>query len=366
MRVALVHDWLIHMRGGEKVLEALAEMFPEATIYTLFACREKLSPSLQRMKIRTSFLQSIPGLRKFYRWLLPLFPWAIRTLKIEGADFVISTSHCVAKAVTVPRGAYHISYIHTPMRYLWGFREDYFGKFPWLLRWMIEGFLDGLRRWDRKMNRSVDAFIANSRNVQERIKAYYGRDSHVIYPPLDDGLFRLSGTAKGDYYLIVSAFVPYKRVDLAIEAFNGLGRNLIVVGDGPLAKAYHKLRRGNPISFVGSVSGKELCKLYGGAKALIFPTEEDFGIVPCEAQACGTPVIAYAKGGALETVREGVFFHEQTPKALADAVLEFEKRSFDAKKIAASVESFGRENFKRHIRDFIRQCRERSGIRDDR
>ncbi|MFA6600885.1 MAG: glycosyltransferase [Candidatus Omnitrophota bacterium] len=355
MKVALVHDWLIHMRGGEKVLEALAELYPEAVIYTLFYRRETLSPSLQKMKIVPTFLQRVPGIRKFYRWLLPFFPWMIRRLEIEPVDLVISTSHCVAKAVTVPPGARHVSYLHTPMRYLWGFRQAYFGRFPRVLRWGIDKVLDGLRRWDLASNRGVDVFVANSRNVQTRIREFYQRDSRVIYPPLDNEFFRPLGEKKGDYYLVVSAFVPYKRVDIVIEAFNRLERNLIVVGQGPLEDRYRKLRQSNAISFLGGVSGKELRQLYSEALAVVFPTEEDFGIVPCEAQACGTPVIAYRKGGSLETVCAGVFFDEQTPESLIRAVHEFEKKQWDGAAIAAAMGKFSKNRFQREFEALVRE-----------
>jgi glycosyltransferase involved in cell wall biosynthesis len=359
MRVALVHDWLIHMRGGEKVLEALAEMYPEATIYTLFYHREKLSPSLQQMKIVPSGLQKVPFIRKFYRWLLPLFPWIIRRFEIGEVDLVLSTSHCVAKAVRIPQGARHISYLHTPMRYLWGFRDTYFGKFPRLLRWVIDKILNRLRRWDLETNCGVDMFVANSRNVQGRIREFYQRESRVIYPPVDYEFFKPeTGAAgsKGDYYLVVSAFVPYKRVDIVIEAFNRLDRNLIVVGEGPLEDSYHSLRKSNNISFLGGVGGKELKQLYSEAKALVFPAEEDFGIVPCEAQASGTPVIAYRKGGALETVQYGLFFDEQTPEAVIRAIYEFEKKEFDYAEIPHAMEKFGKNHFKHQFTNLIHEC----------
>ncbi len=353
MKVALVHDWMIHMRGGEKVLEALAELYPDAVIYTLFFDRTRLSPSLAKMEIRASFLQYVPGIKKFYRWLLPFFPWIIRTIKIEAADVVISSSHCVAKAVAIPQGSVHVSYVHTPMRYLWGFEDVYFGKFPFVIRWFVRAVLSGLRKWDCETNAGVGYFIANSRNVQERIRRFYGRDSVVICPPLEDEFFKLESESRGDYYLVVSAFVPYKRVDIVIRAFNRFDRKLIVVGSGPLRRQYLKLRQSEMISFVGGVGQSELKRLYSEAKALIFPTEEDFGIVPLEAQACGTPVIAYGRGGVLETVKDGIFFDEQTVEALRQAVLRFEQTAFDHQAIAESVKDFGKARFKEQIREFL-------------
>lgn len=354
MKVVLVHDWLIHMRGGEKVLEALAELYPDAPIYTLFFSREKLSPVLQNREIHASFFQRIPGIRSFYRWLLPWMPWAIRSLDLPASDLVISTSHCVAKGVRVPRGAVHVSYCHTPMRYLYGFGEEYFGNMPRILKPFLSAALSLLRRWDKASNQSVDCFIANSENVRKRIQTCYGRDSEVIHPPVNSRYFTSEGTeAPKDYYLVVSAFVPYKRVDLVIEAFNKLDRPLAVVGHGPLEETYRALRKSPRISFLGAVPDKELRVLMSEARALIFPTEEDFGIVPLEAQACGTPVIAYGKGGALESVKSGVFFEDQTAESLQRAVLHFESLHFDRTLIPAKISQFSKENFIRRVAEFV-------------
>ncbi len=232
MKVLLLHDWLIHMRGGEKVLEALAEMYPDAVIYTLFSDPEGLSPSLRRMKIKNSWLHDLPGIKKYYRWLLPFLPWIARSIRLEPADLVISSSHCVIKNVPVPKGTPHICYLHTPMRYAWGFEADYFDKVPFFLRPILKTLLSGLRKQDVEGNENVTAFIANSENVRKRIRDFYGRPADVVYPPLDS-FYRPDenqGLAAGDFYLIVSAFVPYKKVDVAIEAFNGLDRHLRIVG----------------------------------------------------------------------------------------------------------------------------------------
>jgi glycosyltransferase involved in cell wall biosynthesis len=344
MKTALVHDWLIHMRGGEKVLDAIAELYPNATLYTLFCDRKKISPNLARLKIKTSFLQYLPGIRRYYRWLLPLLPWAIGTLKVEDADLVISSSHCVAKGIRVPKDAYHACYCHTPMRYLWGFQDVYFDCYLAPLRLLMNAVFHFLKKWDLKTNERVDLFIANSEYIKKRIKTVYGRDAVVVHPPLETAFFRPEG-AKENFYLAVSHFVPYKRLDLVIEAFNRLERQLVVIGSGPLASQYQKLRKNEQISFWGGVSDSELRKAYAGAKALIFPTEEDFGIVPIEAQACGTPVIAFRKGGALETVKSGVFFDEQTPEAIREAVLRFEGQRYEAAEVSEKVQSFGREHF---------------------
>jgi glycosyltransferase involved in cell wall biosynthesis len=359
MKVALVHDWLIHMRGGEKVLESFAELYPDAVIYTLFYDREKLSPALQRMKIVPSFLQKLPGIKSYYRWLLPILPFVIKTLKIEEADLVLSSSHCVAKAVPIPPGARHVCYCHTPMRYLWGYEADYFSRFPFFVKPLL-GLIKGrLKAFDLESNSKVDQFIANAENVRKRIQTFYQREAVVVYPPLDTAQYRmeegLASGGKSDYYLVVSAFVPYKRVDLVIEAFNRLDKPLMIVGSGPLAAAYARLRKSPKISFLGSVPDSELKRLYAQAKAVLFPTEEDFGIVPLEAQACGTPVIALGRGGALESVQFGHFFYEQTAEAIVQAVEAFEHLNFDRGKISHAVNGFSKERFKEQIRSFIEQ-----------
>lgn len=362
MKVALVHDWLIHMRGGEKVLDAIAELYPEATIYTLFSDPKKLSANLQRRTIRNSFLQYFPGIRHYYRWLLPLMPLAVRSLKIESVDLVISSSHCAAKGIRVPAGARHICYCHTPMRYLWGFQEVYFSRYLMPVRLLIRVLLAPLRAWDLRVNAAVDLFIANSEYIRERIKQVYGRDAVVVHPPLDTALYK-PGIAEGagfgkevrplDYFLAVSHFVPYKRLDLVIEAFNTLDRKLVVIGSGPLESQYKKLRKSGQIFFWGGVSDQALRDAYAGARALIFPAEEDFGIVPLEAQACGTPVIAFGKGGALETVRSGVFFDAQTPGAVREAVVRFEQGQYDPAEVSTKVQGFGRDHFLKNMRSAV-------------
>jgi len=237
------------------------------------------------------------------------------------------------------------------MRYLWGFEQEYFGSMAPPLRIFARLILQNLKKWDLKSNVGVHYFLANSMNVQERIQKFYGRDSAVLYPPLDSRCYQLpeQKTDPGDYYLVVSAFVPYKRIDLVIEAFNRLDRRLLIVGSGPLAGRYRSLRKSDKISFLGAVSDAELGKLYAQARALIFPTEEDFGIVPLEAQACGTPVIAFGRGGALESVKAGVFFEEQTPEAIRRAVGEFEQKTFDRDKIPLMMASFSKECFKENL-----------------
>lgn len=377
MKIALVHDWLIHMRGGEKVLDALAELYPEATLYTLFFDRKKISPNLARLKIKASFLQYFPGIKYYYRWLLPILPWAIRSMKVEDADLVISSSHCVAKGIRIPEKTIHVCYCHTPMRYLWGFQEVYFKRYLAPVRFLMNAVFHFLKVWDLKTNERVDFFVANSEYIKKRIKTVYQRDSVVVNPPVDTVFYRSPSGAAPEaefrsrlpksagvrfgndtaadlgYYLGVSHFVPYKRLDLVIEAFNELDRELVIIGSGPLAAHYQKLRKSGRIHFCGGVSDEELRKAYSGARALIFPAEEDFGIVPLEAQACGAPVIAFRKGGALETVKSGVFFDEQTPEAVREAVLRFEHQNFDRKQVSEKVQPLGRDFFLQKMKETI-------------
>jgi len=352
MKTALVHDWLIHMRGGEKVLDAIAELYPDATLYTLFADRTKISPRLAGLKIRTSFLQLLPGIKFYYRWLLPILPWVIRSMKVKDADLVISSSHCVAKGIRVPEKSYHVCYCHTPMRYLWGFQNIYFSRYLSPVRFLIHAVFYFLKKWDLRTNARVDLFIANSEYIKKRIKTVYQRDAVVVHPPLETDFFKPQGKQE-NFFLAVSHFVPYKRLDIVIEAFNSLERRLVVIGSGPLATSYQKLRKNEQISFWGGVSDEALRKTYSEARALIFPTEEDFGIVPLEAQACGTPVIAFRRGGALETVKSGVFFDEQTPEAVREAVLRFEELNFSSKEVSEKVQGFGRKYFLENMKKAI-------------
>jgi len=353
MRVVLVHDWLFHMRGGEKVLEAISELFPDAPIYTLFYDSRQVSPFLKGRQLHGTILQALPGIRRYYRWLLPFLPAIVKTIKLPPSDLVISTSHCVAKAVRVPAGAVHISYCHTPMRYIWGFGEDYFKKIPFFVQPLLNWFTSCLRRWDISQNKSVDHFIANSDNVRKRIETFYHREAAVIHPPVDADYFK-PVAPKENFYFIVSAFVPYKRLDIVIQAFNKLDRQLLIVGSGPMEAEYKKMRTSEKIMFLGGVPDSQLRILLSQARAVLFPTDEDFGIVPLEAQACGTPVIAFRKGGALESVKSGLFFDAQTPEAVIAAVQEFESQPRNSPETVSSlVQNFSRPNFKIKFLNFI-------------
>jgi glycosyltransferase involved in cell wall biosynthesis len=355
--VAIVHDWLNGMRGGEKTLEAILELFPQADIFTLLLDREKISDTISQRKITTSFVQRLPLAQSSYRYLLPLFPKAVESFDLSGYDLVISTSHCVAKGARPPDGAMHVCYCFSPMRYVWVFQEEYFGRGP-VRRVLLRPVLDWLKRWDRRTSRRVHHFVAISKTVAERIARFYGRDSTVIHPPVDTTFFSPGGEQQ-DSFLVVSALVPYKRVDLAIRAFNKLRLPLVVIGDGP---DYRRLKAmaGGTVSFRGWVSDEEVREAYQGCRALVFPGVEDFGLTPVEAQACGKPVIACGEGGVTESVREGVtglFFHGQTVEALVAAVRAFQTTRFDPALARENSLRFSREVFKERLKDYIsRRC----------
>ena len=357
-QIAIVHDWLISMRGGEKVLEVLCELFPEATLFTLVHRDGSLSASIERMKITTSFIQNMPFGRNHYRHFLPLYPTAVRQFDLRDFDLVISSSHAAAKGVRVRKDALHICYCHTPMRYIWDQYEEYFGngRASPLVRSAMKLFLGSLRRWDVETAEGVDYFIANSCNVQERIMRIYGRESIVIHPPVDVNRFFTSNKDDG-YFLIVSALVPYKRTDVAVEAFNRLGEKLIIIGTGSERKKLQSLAKSN-IEFRGWVGDEELPSYYAGCRALVFPGVEDFGIVPVEAMASGKPVIAYALGGALETVVEGttgIFFREQNAMSLEQAIKELAKGNFCPDIIRQHTLQFDRQIFKERMQCFIQE-----------
>ena len=350
IKVALVHDWLNGMRGGEKCLEVLCELFPDADLYTLIHEKGKLSKVIESMKISTSFIQHMPfGLKK-YRHYLPLFPLAIEQFKLNGYDLIVSSSHCVAKGVKHDDSVYHISYVHSPMRYVWDQFDTYFRqpRTSMLVRIGAEATRSYLQHWDSKTSKRVDTFICNSQNIRRKIRDYYNRESQVVHPPVDLSFFR-PGKAKESYYLIVGAFAPNKRVDLAVKAFNQLKLPLKIAGRGQ-DEAYCRSIAKENIEFHGTLSNKKLLELYQQARALVFPGEDDFGITPLEAQACNTPVIAYASGGALETVtnQTGIFFSKQKEEALCEAVQEMERRwkTFSPETFSNQTKLFGRENYK--------------------
>ena len=362
MKVALVHDWLTGMRGGEKCLNSLVRLYPDCEIRTLLADPSKLSERIRSKPIRTSFIQKIPGAIERYKWFLPIFPLAIRTLdpKKGTCDLVISTSHCVAKGIRAPEGVPHVCYLFTPMRYAWLFFDEYFGDFPALLKPALKAVLALLRRWDRSASGPdrVTHFIAISEHVRDRVRRFYGRDAAVIYPPADLDFYTPDPNVKReDFYLLVSALVPYKRPDLAVEACNRLGKKLVVIGSGPELERLKKMA-GPTVTVKGWASGEEIRDHYRRCRALIFPGEEDYGIVPVEAQACGAPVLAYGVGGALETVADGVtgfFFKEPTVDALVEALRRAESADWNPARIRTHAERFSEPRFRSEFARFIRQ-----------
>ncbi len=367
MRVALVHDWLTGMRGGERCLEVFCELFPDADLFTLFHVPGSVSSTIEARRIVTSALQRLPGVESRYRLLLPLFPWAIERFDLRGYDLILSASHCVAKGVRVPPGALHLCYCFTPMRYVWDLYDDYFGaRAPWALRTLMPPVAAALRRWDRRTT-GVHHFVAISRFVADRIARCYGHEADVIYPPVDLRRFRLA-EEPGEFYLVVSALTPYKRVDLAVEAANRLGVPLVVAGSGPDERRLRALA-GPTVEFLGWRSDEDVAELYRRCRALLFPGVEDFGIVPLEAMASGKPVVAFGRGGVSESVvplgsrtesPTGIFFSEQTEDALARAIREFEANAhrFDPKVLRARAEAFGRPLFKERMAAYIARRRE--------
>jgi glycosyltransferase involved in cell wall biosynthesis len=323
-----------------------------------------VSPAIERLPIRTSFIQRLPFGRRHYRYFLPLFPPAARGLDAREFDLVISSSHAAAKGVRVGNDAMHICYCHTPMRYIWDQYGQYFGpgRAPLAVRAGMRLMLGYLRRWDVETASHVRHFIANSRNVQERISRIYHRDSTVIYPPVDLRRFPLSLSHDGSY-LIVSALVPYKRIDIAVEAFTALNKRLVIVGSGPEEKRLRSLAGPN-VEFKGWAPEAELGGYFARCRALVFPSEEDFGIAPVEAMACGKPVIAFAAGGALETVSAhltGIFFKGQHAAPLAEAVRRFEGMTFDPDAIRNHASGFSRELCKSRLQSFITDVCGRAG-----
>ena len=369
LRIALVHDWLTGMRGGEKVLEVFCELYPQATLFTLLHNRGSVSETIEKLKIRSSFIDRLPLKATKYRNYLPLFPRAIESFDFSEFDLILSTSHAVAKGARPAPGALHICYCHTPMRYVWEMYDEYFGpgRAGVLTRAAMSIVAPRLREWDVRSSDRVNLFIANSRNVADRIRQYYRKPADVIHPPVNVNQFVVSEKDEG-YYLIVSALVPYKRVDLAIETFNQLGERLLIVGTGPESKRLRSIANKN-IQFLGWQNDLELSKLYAGCRALIFPGIEDFGIVPLEAMASGKPVIAFGKGGALETVVDdsrfptGLFFREQSVQSLKETMAKFHTSKFDPLTIRAHAERFARPQFKARIRLYIEQKLDLNGKR---
>ncbi len=359
LRVALVHDWLTGRRGGEKCLELLCDAFPSATVYTLLHVPNSVGPVIEQHPIKTSPLQRIPEVERRYRSLLPIMPLAARSWNVGNVDLVISLSHCVAKSVRVPRGIPHICYCFTPMRYAWDGRDAYLDRWARrpLARAAATFLLNRLRAWDRSSARGVTHFVAISQTIKDRIARCYGRDSHVIYPPVDTTFYTPDlAVAREPFDLCVSALVPYKRIDHAVEACARLGRKLVVIGEGPERPALERIAAPDTV-FLGWQSDAVIRDHLRRCRALLFPADEDFGIVPVEALACGTPVVALGRGGASETIdaRCGHLYNSQTVEGLAGALAEWDRASgrFDARWARARAETFSRSNFSRRMRDQV-------------
>lgn len=361
MNTVLLHDWLTGFRGGERVLEAFCEIFPNAPIHTLIYSPGTASELIERHSIHTSFLNSWPGVDRHYRKLLPLFPTAAERLRIDqDTDLVLSSCHCVIKGVPKPLGAVHVSYVHSTIRYMYDQYDAYFGPDVASMPVRIGAalFRGYLVNWDKRSNANVDYMIANSKFVRERIRKFYERDAEVIYPFVDLADFsdvQRRPRAKKEHFVMVTAFAPNKRVDLAVEAFNELKLPLKIIGGGQLEKEL-RAKAGPNIEFLGNVSREVVVETLAESQALIFPGVEDFGITPLEALAARTPVIAYKAGGVLETLSDEntVFFEEASPKSLAAAVRVFQKEGRQVR--ADSLERFSRERFQAEIRDFVDQA----------
>ena len=348
-RVGLVHDWLTGMRGGEKVLEAICEVYPDAPLTTLVRVPGSVSPRIEARPIRTSFAQALPNPGRFYRHYLPLYPLAVRMLDFSGCDLVISSSHCAVKSVIAPPGAVHVCYCHSPMRYAWDQFEEYFGAArtgPAMSR-LMRMVMRRIARWDQVTAARVDRFLANSQYVAGRIRRYYNRRSTTVYPPVDTDFYTPASRAASPAFLIVSALVPYKRLDIAIDACRQAGVPLRIVGTGPEQERLETLAQGR-VEFLGWQSNEQIRELYRSSTATLLPGTEDFGIVPVESQACGTPVVALDAGGARETVldgKTGVLVGGASAAAFADGLQRVMRTSFDTDAIRHNAERFSRANF---------------------
>jgi glycosyltransferase involved in cell wall biosynthesis len=349
------------MRGGEKVLEAIAELYPEAAIHTLLHVRGSVSPVLERRPGRRSFVQRLPGAGRHYRSYLPLFPTAIEQFDFDGVDLVISTSHCAAKSVVVPGRARHICYCHSPMRYAWDQFDSYFGpaQVGKTRSKLLRPVLARLARWDRDTAGRVDRYVANSHYVAGRIGRYYNRRSTVVYPPVDTDYYTPEPARRPEpFFLAVSALAPYKRLDVAIGAVASIGGTLTIVGRGPEEARLRRLADTTSanVEFAGWLDDDEIRERYRRTRAVIMPGVEDFGMVPVEAQACGRPVVALAQGGALESVVDGVtglLVQEPTVEAFAAALRDVSSRDFDSLAIRRHAESFGKSRFQRQFQAIV-------------
>lgn len=368
MKIAIVHEWFTSYAGSEKVLEQIVHLFPESDIYCQVDLLGDKKSFILNKKVTTSFIQRLPFGKTRYRSYLPIMPIAVSRFDLSGYDLVISNSHCVAKGAKTDPTKLHICYCYTPMRYAWDLKDQYLkesGLDKGIKAVFVKWILERLRKWDLSTSKKVSHFITLSHYIKDRIQNAYGRESTVIYPPVDVDKFQVYEN-KEDYFLTVSRMVPYKKIDLIVEAFTQIGLPLVVIGDGP---DFEKIKKssGDNVKLLGYQEDDVIVDYMQKARAFIFAADEDFGIVPVEAQACGTPVIAYGKGGARETVIDykiqpdtghkptGVFFNEQTTDALVEAVNEFVRieNIFDPYSIRENVERFSIERFRKEFKDFV-------------
>jgi glycosyltransferase involved in cell wall biosynthesis len=348
MKVAIVHYWLVAMRGGEKVLEALCNLFPQADIFTHVYVPDAVSETIRRHKITTSFIGRLPAASRLYKRYLPLMPLALEQLDLRGYDLIISSESGPAKGIIPPPGSLHICYCHSPMRYIWNMFHDYRDRSGVISRLLIPPLSHYVRLWDCVSSGRVDHYIANSKTVAARIERYYRRDAAVIFPPVDVDAFEMVGREElGDFYLMAGELVAYKRPELAIEAFNQMGLKLVVIGGGDMLNRIRRIA-GPTVTVMGAQPFDVLRYHYSRCRALIFPGEEDFGIVPVEVMASGRPVIAYGRGGVTETVVpniSGLFFHDQTVEAIIDAERRFRGMAFDSRQIVGHAATFRSSEF---------------------
>ena len=359
MKVALVHDYLTQYGGGERTLEAVCELFPDAPIYTLLYTPERLAGRFEGKDIRTSFLQRVPFVARHHR----LFPWAMplatEHLDLSGYDLVLSDSASFVKGIIVDPDAVHISFCHTPLRYAWDDSQRYvadYQAFPWFLKALTPLALSAIRLWDYAAAQRPDVLLANSRHVARRITKYYGRDAEVVYPPVNTYFFSQTKRNPGAYALMVGRLLAYKRFALGIDSCKKAGIPLRIAGDGPEYQNLREYARGTDVAFLGEISDDELAQQYANAKCVLFPQEEDFGIVAVEAMASGTPVVALRRGGAAEIIEEntsGIFVDEETPEAFAVALRACDPGAFDEKRVRASAARFDRTHFLANMRRII-------------
>ncbi len=359
MKIAVVHDYFTQLGGGEKVAEELFLMFPTADLFATVALRDKLPVALKETKIHTSWMQKLPFMSKLYRAYFPLYPFAVRSLDLSAYDLVVSSSSGYVKGIRVAPDALHVCYCHTPMRWAWNF-EHYSSReaFTGLTRRILPSFIRALQRWDEAAAQQPDHLIANSHVVAKRILKAYGRTAAVIAPPIETERFRLTNVPSEDYYIVLARLVPYKRIDVAVDAFSKMGKKLYIIGSGSASERL-RTNAGPTVHFLGRLSDEDVERYVTSCRALIFPGEEDFGMAPLEVAAAGRPTIAYRAGGATETIKEGqtgVFFDDQTPESLIAAVEHFETLDWDPAAIRRHAEGFSVAVFRRKIMEFLIQA----------